>query len=102
MNFHLRIKNQCYGNMAKTKITVDISFFKTAFWLTVILGILKIAKVINISNWLVFLPLLAAVGLAVIIIFLIGLMVLFYIATHKDELEKELESSDDENEEVTD
>lgn len=75
--------------MSNPKYEVNFSFLKLGFWSTVILAILKLANVIDISNWLVFLPLLIAVGGFVFIVFLIGLITLYFIDRELDKQEKE-------------
>lgn len=66
--------------MDNHNFNIDFSFLKTGFWLTILLGVLKIAKVINISNFLVFVPLLIGVASVFLMIFLIGLIILYLIS----------------------
>ena len=81
------------------KFTVNIHFFKIAIWLTLILGVLKIANILDISNWLVFMPLIVASILFILIFFFIGLIVVYYIVTHYDELTgSDVEPNEEQNE----
>lgn len=66
--------------MGNQKYKLDLSFFRIAFWITVILAILKYTDKLDISLWVVFSPLLLAVGLTVFIIFLFGLVILYLLA----------------------
>ena len=68
------------------KFTINISFLKMAIWFTIILGVLKIANIIDISNLLVFMPLIVAAILFFLIFFFIGLFTVYYIVKHYDEL----------------
>lgn len=83
--------------MSKVKFILDIGFFKAAIWLTLILAVLKIVNVLDISNWIVLLPLLVAVGILVFIFFLIGLIVTLYVAEHYDELTADSDTEKEEN-----
>ena len=83
--------------MGKVKLTLDIGFIKVAVWLTIILGVLKIANILDISNWIVFLPLLIAAGMLFFIFFLIGLIVTLYVANHYDELTADSDQEKEEN-----
>ena len=79
------------------KFTVNIHFFKIAIWLTLILAVLKIANILDISNWIVFLPLFIAAGMLVFIFFLIGLIVTLYVVNHYDELTADSDQEKEEN-----
>lgn len=81
--------------MSNTKLNFDFSFIKISFWLTVFLGILKISNAINISTLWVFLPVIISAAFVFLIVFGIGCMVVYYIATHLDEIEKELNKNND-------
>ena len=70
---------------------VDFNFFKLGFWSTVILGIAQLAGWININVWLIFLPFIIAIGGYFIIIFLIGLITLYFV-------DKELNKNDGDSE----
>ena len=70
---------------------VDFNFFKLGFWSTIILGIAQLAGWININAWLIFLPLIVVVGWYFIIIFLIGLITLYFV-------DKELNKNDGDSE----
>ena len=83
--------------MSKVKFILDIGFFKAAIWITLILAVLKIVNVLDISNWIVFLPLLVAAGMLVFIFFLIGLIVTLYVAEHYDELTADSDTEKEEN-----
>ena len=83
--------------MSKVKFILDIGFFKAAIWLTLILAVLKIVNVLDISNWIVLLPLLVAAGILVFIFFLIGLIVTLYVAEHYDELTADSDTEKEEN-----
>lgn len=74
-----------------TNFEVDFNFFKLGFWSTIILGIAQLAGWININVWLIFLPLIVTVGWYFIIIFLIGLITLYFV-------DKELNKNDEDNE----
>ena len=65
-----------------------ISLFTLAFWTTIILAILKLANVIEISNLVVFLPLMVVFGLFFIVIFFIGLLVTIFYLNNKEEVDK--------------
>ena len=70
-----------------------ISLFTLAFWITIILAILKLANVIEISNLVVFLPLIITFGLFFIVIFFIGLLVFVYYLNNKEEVDKFIEDN---------
>lgn len=74
-----------------TNFEVDFNFFKLGFWSTIILGIAQLAGWININAWLIFLPLIVVVGWYFIIIFLIGLITLYFV-------DKELNKNDGDSE----
>ncbi len=85
--------------MSDTKFEININLLKVSFWITIILAILKLANVIDISNWLVFLPLMIYIGWVVFIIFLIGLITVYLISTKSveelnDAIEKMNENED--------
>ena len=68
---------------------VDFSFFKMGFWATIILAILKLSNIIDVSNFVVFLPLIIAVGGFVFIVFLIGLITLYFINKELDNVNED-------------
>ena len=70
-----------------------VSLFTLAFWITIILAILKLANVIEISNLAVFLPLMVVFGLFFIVIFFIGLLVVVYYLNNKEEVDKFIEDN---------
>lgn len=85
--------------MSDTKFEININLLKVSFWITIILAILKLANVIDISNWLVFLPLMIYIGWVVFVIFLIGLITVYLISTKSveelnDAIEKMNEDED--------
>ena len=80
-------------NMGETKISI----FKICFWLTIILGILKIAGLIDISNFMVFLPLIVGTAWFVFVVFLIGLISIYIYAK---EMEKEANDEAESEEEA--
>ena len=73
------------------KQKADIGIFHLAVWTSIILMILKLTKVINISVWLVFSPILIVLGITCILIFIVGL-----ITTYKDFDESDKQEDDDE------
>ena len=74
-------------------MNTKISLFTLAFWTTIILAILKLANVIEISNLVVFLPLIITFGLFFIVIFFIGLLVVVYYLNNKEEVDKFIEDN---------
>ena len=70
-----------------------VSLFTLAFWITIILAILKLANVIEISNLVVFLPLIITFGLFFIVIFFIGLLVTIFYLNNKEEVDKFIEDN---------
>ena len=78
--------------MSNQKYSFDFSFFKAGFWITVFLAILKIAKVLDISVWWVFAPLLIGIGGVLFIIFLIGLITVYIISVQGIDLPDDTES----------
>lgn len=73
--------------MSNSRYGIDFNFLKLGFWLTVLMILLKITNTVDINTWLVFLPLLIAIGWFVLIIFLIGLITLYYISKNTDDEE---------------
>lgn len=70
-----------------------ISLFTLAFWTTIILAILKLANVIDISNFAVFLPIIIMFGLFFIVIFFIGLLFVVFYLNNKEEVDKFIEDN---------
>ena len=70
-----------------------ISLFTLAFWTTVLLAILKLTNIIEISNFVIFLPLIIIFGLFFIIIFFIGLLVFIYYLNNKEEVDNFIEDN---------
>ena len=74
---------------------LKVNYLKVGFWMTIILGVLKLAKVISISNFLVFLPLILVLGWYFLMIFIIGLLTVYlFDAEQKKEKTEEAESED--------
>ena len=67
--------------MSENDFTFNFGLFKLSAWITVILAILKLTNVINISNWLVFLPVIISVAWIFILLFLIGLLTVLLISS---------------------
>ena len=67
--------------MNDNEFTFNFSILKLSVWVTVILAILKLTNVINISNWMVFLPVLIAIGWIFILLFLIGLFTVLLVSS---------------------
>jgi len=67
--------------MENQQYKFDFSFLKTSIWITVILAIFKLAGVINIDTIWVFIPIFIALALMFFIVFLIGLIVIYLVAT---------------------
>ena len=72
-----------------------LGLFKIAFWLTMFLAVLKLSNTVEISTLMVFLPLIVAFGIFFIIVFLIGLLVLFYYINHQEEVDELIEKNAD-------
>lgn len=67
--------------MSEESYTFNFSFLKLSVWITVILAILKLTNVINISNWLVFLPVIISAAWIFILLFLIGLFTVLLVSS---------------------
>lgn len=67
--------------MSEDSYTFNFSFLKLGVWITVILAILKLTNVINISDWLVFLPVIISAAWIFILLFLIGLFTVFLVSS---------------------
>lgn len=67
--------------MSNQPFNFDISFLKVSLWVTLILAILKVSNVIDISTIWVLMPIIISVGLLFFVIFLIGLIVVYMVAT---------------------
>lgn len=70
-----------------------VSLFTLAFWTTIVLAILKLTNIIEISNFVIFLPLIIIFGLFFIIIFFIGLLVFIYYLNNKEEVDNFIEDN---------
>lgn len=72
-----------------------LGLFKIAFWLTMLLAALKLSDTVEMSTLMVFLPLIVVFGLFFIIVFLIGLLTLFYYINHQEEIDELVEKNKD-------
>lgn len=72
-----------------------LGLFKIAFWLTILLAALKLSDTVEMSTLMVFLPLIVVFGLFFIIVFLIGLLTLFYYINHQEEIDELVEKNKD-------
>lgn len=72
-----------------------LSLFKIAFWLTVFLAALKLSNTVEMSTLMVFLPLIVAFGIFFIIVFLIGLLILYYYINHQEEVDELIKKNAD-------
>lgn len=72
-----------------------LGLFKIAFWLTMLLAALKLSDTVEMSTLMVFLPLSVVFGLFFIIVFLIGLLTLFYYINHQEEIDELVEKNKD-------
>lgn len=72
-----------------------LGLFKIAFWLTMFLAALKLSNTVEMSTLMVFLPLIVAFGIFFIIVFLIGLLVLYYYINHQEEVDELIEKNAD-------
>ena len=72
-----------------------LGLFKIAFWITMLLAALKLSDTIEMSTLMVFLPLIVVFGIFFIIVFLIGLLVLYYYINHQEEIDELVEKNKD-------
>ena len=72
-----------------------LGLFKIAFWLTMFLAVLKLSNTVEMSALMVFLPLIVAFGIFFIIVFFIGLLVLYYYIDHQEEIDDLIEKNKD-------
>ena len=72
-----------------------LGLFKIAFWLTMLLAALKLSDTVEMSTLMVFLPLIVVFGIFFIIVFLIGLMTLYYYINHQEEIDELVEKNKD-------
>lgn len=72
-----------------------LGLFKIAFWLTMFLAALKLSNTVDMSVFMVFLPLIVAFGIFFIVVFLIGLLVLYYYINHQEEVDELIEKTKD-------
>lgn len=72
-----------------------LGLFKIAFWITMLLAALKLSDTVEMSTLMVFLPLIIVFGIFFIIVFLIGLLTLFYYINHQEEIDELVEKNKD-------
>lgn len=72
-----------------------LGLFKIAFWITMLLAALKLSDTVEMSTLMVFLPLIVVFGLFFIIVFLIGLLTLYYYINHQEEIDELVEKNKD-------
>ncbi len=72
-----------------------LGLFKIAFWITMLLAALKLSNTVEMSTLMVFLPLIIVFGIFFIIVFLIGLMTLYYYINHQEEIDELVEKNKD-------
>lgn len=72
-----------------------LGLFKIAFWFTMFLAALKLSNTVEMSAFMVFLPLIVAFGIFFIVVFLIGLLVLYYYINHQEEIDDLIEKTKD-------
>jgi hypothetical protein len=85
--------------MENQQYRFDFSFLKKSIWITVFLAILKLAGVINIDTIWVFVPIFIALALMFFIVFLIGLIVIYLVATGAVNTDNETETEEKTEEE---
>ena len=85
--------------MENQQYRFDFSFLKKSIWITVFLAILKLAGVINIDTIWVFAPIFIALALMFFIVFLIGLIVIYLVATGAVNTDNETETEEKTEEE---
>ena len=88
--------------MEQYKLNINFwGLFRTAFWVTVILAILKLTNTIVIPDWVIFLPLVVAFTIFFVIVFFIGLLCLYLISNNVLKVPglNDTESEDEEEEE---
>ena len=72
-----------------------LGLFKIAFWITMLLAALKLSDTVEMSTLMVFLPLIVVFGIFFIIVFLIGLLTLYYYINHQEEIDELVEKNKD-------
>lgn len=70
----------------------DFSTFKLAVVITVALVFMKIMGWIDVSTWVVFLPIFIVLGIGFFIVFLIGLVTIYLVSQKMDEDTEESEN----------
>lgn len=73
----------------------DFSTFKLAVVISAILTFMKIAGWIDISIWIILLPVFIAIGVWFILIFLIGLVTILILVREMNKDRDELDTSSD-------
>lgn len=82
--------------MSEIEAKLDFSTFKLAVVISAILTFMKIAGWIDISIWIILLPIFICIGVWFFIVFLIGLCVLYMFVKHITEKADESEESQNE------
>ena len=82
--------------MSNSKYDVDFNVLKLGFWSTIILAILKLTNVIDVSIFIIFLPLIISIAWLFFLIFLIGLITIYFV---DKELNKD--NGDSDSDEIT-
>ena len=93
--------------MEQYKVNINFfGLFRLAFWVTVLLAILKLTHTIVIADWVVFLPLAIAFGIFFMMVFFIGLLCLYLIYNNSLKIpglnDGESDDEDDEEDENKD
>lgn len=77
---------------------LDLNLFKVGFWMTILFAIAQLAGWVDVSIWMIFLPMIIAIGWYFIIIFLIGLMTLYFVdkeLNKQNENEEKIDTDDE-------
>lgn len=77
---------------------LDLNLFKVGFWMTILFAIAQLAGLVDVSIWMIFLPMIIAIGWYFIIIFLIGLMTLYFVdkeLNKQNENEEKIDTDDE-------
>lgn len=73
---------------------LDLNLFKVGFWMTILFGIAQLAGWVDVSIWVIFLPLMIAIGWYFIVIFLIGLITLYFVDKELNKREEDSEKEE--------
>ena len=73
---------------------LDLNLFKVGFWMTILFGIAQLAGWVDVSIWMIFLPLMIAIGWYFIVIFLIGLITLYFVDKELSKREEDIEKEE--------